>query len=79
MALRSNNPARILKAVVDLMKERYLEKEYEPLNIAEILAAVQLTELKDDLKHWLDGVRTTSYECSFCTRGPPPKNLVHFS
>ena len=57
MALRSNNPARILKAVVDLMKDRYLEKEYKPLNIEEILEAIKLTELKDDLKQWLDGVR----------------------
>ena len=48
---RSNNPARILKAVVDMLKERYLAKVYDPLSMDEILKEINLIELRTDIKH----------------------------
>lgn len=50
---RSNNPARVLKAVVDMLKERYLTKVYDPLNIEEILSEIDVVELRTDTKHEL--------------------------
>ena len=47
---RSNNPARILKAVVDMLKERYLEKKYDPVNLEEILKLINLVELRTDTR-----------------------------
>lgn len=52
-AHRSDNPHRVLKSVMDMMKERYIGKNYEYLSLEEILAAVELTEIKPDLKAWI--------------------------
>ncbi|XP_003383616.1 PREDICTED: transcription initiation factor IIE subunit beta-like [Amphimedon queenslandica] len=50
---RGKNPARILKAVVDMMKERYLTKVYDPLSIDEILKEIDLEELHSEIKQRL--------------------------
>ena len=55
---RSNNPYRVLKAVVDMMKQRYCEKKYTELGLEEILAEVNLTDLRTDLRLWLSEVGT---------------------
>ena len=57
LAFRSDNPARLFKVVVDMMKDRYLAKVFDPLNLDEILAAVDLSELKKDRRDWLYQVR----------------------
>ena len=40
-----------------MMKDRYLAKVFDPLNLDEILAAVDLSELKKDRRDWLYQVR----------------------
>lgn len=56
LAHLGNNPARILKAVVDLLKQRYLAKEYTSLGVEDILSTIKLQELKIDTRQWLDSV-----------------------
>ncbi len=48
VAFRTDNPARLFKAVVDMMKERYLIKVFDPLGMEDILQIINLTELKKD-------------------------------
>ena len=60
LAHLGNNPARILKAVVDLLKQRYLAKEYTPLGVEDILQAISLQELKTDTRQWLESVSQTT-------------------
>jgi hypothetical protein len=50
---RSNNLPRILKAVVDTLKERYLSMEYNPLSMEEILKAIDLIEIRLDTRQGL--------------------------
>ena len=57
---RGKNPARILKAVVDMMKEKYLTKKYDPLNIDEILKEIDLEELHSEIKQRLYEVTCTA-------------------
>ena len=66
LAHLGNNPARILKAVVDLLKQRYLAKEYTPLGIEDILLAISLKELMTDTRLWLESVSQTAIV--LCTR-----------
>ncbi len=49
----SSNPYRVLKAVVDMMRLRYTSKEYEPLNLEEILEEINLADLKTDTRQWV--------------------------
>ena len=53
LAFRNDNPARIFKAVVDLMKDRYLTKVTDPMSLEEILSTIKLSELKKDRRDWL--------------------------
>ena len=53
----------MLKAVVDMMKHRYTEREYDPLNLEEILAEIDLTDLKTDTRQWLHDVRMGKCVC----------------
>lgn len=53
---RSNNPYRVLKAVVDMMKQRYCAKKYTRLGLEEILTEINLTDLRTDLRLWLSEV-----------------------
>ena len=50
---RGNNPNRILKAVMDMMKERYCSGKYERLTLEEILSELKLTQLTTELRGWL--------------------------
>ena len=52
-AMKSNNPQRILKSVLDLMSERYVARCYEPLSLEEILTAIEITELRTDTRQQL--------------------------
>ena len=54
---RGKNPARILKAIVDMMKERYLTKVYDPLSMDDVLKQIDLEELHSDVKKRLYEVR----------------------
>lgn len=38
---------------MDMLKQRYISKHYEPITLGEIFVAVELTELKPDMKHWI--------------------------
>lgn len=49
----SSNPYRILKAVVDEMRQRYTSRHYDPLNLDQILQMVNLTDLKADTRQWV--------------------------
>jgi len=53
---RSNNPYRVLKAVVDMMRQRYCGKNYQHLSLEEILTEVKWTDLRTDLRQWLSEV-----------------------
>ena len=57
MKKSGHNPYRVLKAVVDMMKQRYISKEYDPLSLEEILTAVNFTDLRTDIREWLHKVR----------------------
>ena len=50
---QSNNPLRVLKAVVDMMKERYTNEDYEPLNLDQLLARIDRTDLSSELQQGL--------------------------
>ena len=43
----------MLKSIMDMMKERYVSKCYEKVSLDEIFAAVELTELKTDMRQWI--------------------------
>lgn len=49
-ALRGNNQYRVLKAVVDMLRERHSRKEYDRLTLEEILTEVKLTSLRTDMR-----------------------------
>lgn len=57
LAHRSDNPSRVLKAVIDMMKQRYASKLYERLNLEAILKEIGLTDLKTNTRLWLFEVR----------------------
>ena len=58
-AMKSNNPRRILKSVLDLMSARYKNKEYTPISVEEILTCIDLTELRTDIRQQLYMVCTS--------------------
>ena len=60
LAHRSNNPSRVLKAVIDMMKQRYASKLYERLNLEAILKEIGLTDLRTNTRLWLFEVRLHS-------------------
>lgn len=64
-AHRSNNPHRLLKSIMDMLKERYVSKNYEPLSLDEIFAAIELTELKLDLRVWIQGALRDNLKVAF--------------
>lgn len=49
----SNNPHRVLKAVVDMMKERYANENYEPLTLDQLLTNIDRADVTSELKQWL--------------------------
>ena len=53
VAQRSNNPYRILKTVVDMMRQRYKSEMYESLKFEEILSEIDLTDLRTETREWL--------------------------
>ena len=46
----------MLKAVVDMMKQRYCAKKYTRLGLEEILTEIKLTDLRTDLRLQLSEV-----------------------
>ena len=50
---RSNNPYRVLKSVVDMLRQRYMSKNYEPMSAEEILTLLDLTDLATETRLWL--------------------------
>ena len=50
---------------MDLMKERYTGKNYEPLSLEEIIAAIELTELKPDRKQWIKDALASNPKIAF--------------
>ena len=61
---RSNMPYRVLKAVVDMMGHRYSIQDFQPLSLEEILAELKLTELRTDIREWLQQVWTCTCTCT---------------
>lgn len=49
----TKNPYRVLKSVVDLMRQRYITKNYEPIGLDEIITILELRDLEADTKQWL--------------------------
>ena len=50
----SDNPRRLLKAVIDLMRERHSSAEdYDPLTFEQILVEIGCSDIKDELKQSL--------------------------
>ncbi len=64
-AHRANNPHRVLKSIMDMMKERYAGRNYESLSLEEILAAVELKEIKPDLKVWIQDALASNPKIMF--------------
>lgn len=48
-----NNPYRVLKSVMDMLKERYASKCYESLSFDEILTKIDRKDLTKELTEWL--------------------------
>ena len=48
-----NNPHRVLKSVMDLLKERYTAKDYKRLSFNEILDQIKRQDLTVELSDWL--------------------------
>ena len=65
VAHRSNNPHRVLKSIMDMMKERYIGRNYEPLSLDEIFAAIELTQLKPDLRQWIQDALASNPKIKF--------------
>ena len=49
-----NNPYRLLKSVMDMLKERYASKKYESLTFEEIISTIGREDLSVDLSQWLE-------------------------
>lgn len=49
-----NNPYRLLKSVMDMLKERYASKNYESLTFEEIISKIGREDLSVDLSQWLE-------------------------
>ena len=64
-AHRSNNPHRLLKSIMDMLKERYVSRNYEPISLEEIFAAIELTELKPDLRLWIQDALRSNLKVAF--------------
>lgn len=64
-AHRSNNPHRLLKSIMDMMKERYMNRNYERISLDEIFAAIELTELKADMRLWIQDALASNLKVQF--------------
>lgn len=53
MSHLSDNPRRLLKAVIDTMKERHSNKIYDPLPFEQILVEIGCSSVSSDLKETL--------------------------
>ena len=64
-AHRSNDPHRLLKSIMDMLKERYATGNYEPVSLEEIFAATELTELQPDLRLLIQDALHSSLKVAF--------------
>lgn len=64
-AHRSNNPHRLLKLIMDMMKERYVNRNYQRISLDEMFAAIELKELKPDMRQWLQGALVSNPKIQF--------------
>ncbi len=48
-----SDPRRLLKAVIDTLKDRHSKKIYEPLTFEQILLEIGCSNISNDLKHTL--------------------------
>ena len=49
-----NNPYRLLKSVMDMLKERYTSKNYDSLTFNEIISSVGREDISVELSQWLE-------------------------
>ena len=50
---------------MDMMKERYVGRNYEPLSLDEVFAAIELAELKPDLRSWIQDALASNPKVKF--------------
>lgn len=52
---RSKHKFAVLATIVDHMKNRYLQRKFDPLSLDEILDQIKYTDISAQNKHWLEG------------------------
>ncbi len=62
-----NNPYRLLKSVMDMLKERYTSKIYESLTFNEILSSVGREDIGVELSQWLEEALQSNPKIHFTT------------
>ena len=52
-AHRTSNSHRVLKCIMDMLKMRYIGRIYDRMNLDEILSAIDLVDIRYDMKQWV--------------------------
>ena len=50
---------------MDMMKERYINKNYERMSLDEIVTAIELTDLKPDMRLWIQEALASNLKVQF--------------
>lgn len=50
---------------MDMMKERYVSKNYERISLDEIFATIELTDLKPDMRLWIQDALSSNLKVDF--------------
>ena len=50
---------------MDMMKERYVNRDYERMSLDEIITAIALTELKPDTRQWIQEALASNPKMQF--------------
>ena len=62
-----NNPYRLLKSVMDMLKERYTSKNYDSLTFEEILSLIGREDISVELSQWLEEALRSNPKIHFAT------------
>lgn len=62
-----NNPYRLLKSVMDMLKERYTSKKYDSLTFDEIISSIGREDISVELSQWLEEALHSNPKIHFST------------
>lgn len=64
-AHRNNSSHRVLKCIMDMLKMRYINKVYERMSLDEILATIELADIRYDMRQWVRDALTGNTKVKF--------------